>query len=308
MKMANSTSRLDQDASLASFELLGPVGEKLFAPTCVSVSSTGEYVVSDSESCFIVIYSSFGEYLCHFSTIPKSIFYLLLNLEKHRPHDVAWLSSKRVVYTQPWGSKVTISNWNGYKTTCLEGKPLYQPFGVCVDNLDQIYVTDKDKGRILCYSSEGKLIKTFGGLASNGFSLHNPHYIVLNKAGDIVLNDMIKDCVCIKMYDRLSGNFKTVSTNTISGLGVGSLAIDSENNIFMTDYHKNMVKVFRNDSNENHEMNNVKNLCGIALNHDGNLVCIDNHDKTIKIFPWGKDHLHCNGHIKSSLDITIDNN
>jgi hypothetical protein len=316
-KMANRMSALDDEDtnSLTSFNLLGPVGEKLISPCCISVSPTGEYLVSDSESCFIIIYNSFGEYLSHFSTIPKSSFYLLLDLDKHKPHDVAWLSSKKIVYTQPWGSKVVISNWKGKVSICIEGKPLYQPFGVCVDNLDQIYITDRDKGRILCYSADGKLIKSFGGFGSNGYVLNNPHYIVINRTGDIVLNDIVKDSICIKVLNKKSGVHKTIPTDIENGKNIGSLAIDSDHNIIHADTQNKTVHVFTSDLNENNEylsgkftINNVNDMYGIAFNHDGNLVCIDQNDKRIKIFPWAKDYMYCNGHIKSSSHITEDSN
>jgi hypothetical protein len=46
-KMANRMSALDDEDtnSLTSFNLLGPVGEKLISPCCISVSPTGEYLV-----------------------------------------------------------------------------------------------------------------------------------------------------------------------------------------------------------------------------------------------------------------------
>jgi hypothetical protein len=75
-----------------------------------------------------------------------------------------------------------------------------------VDNLDQIYITDRDKGRILCYSADGKLIKSFGGFGSNGYVLNNPHYIVINRTGDIVLNDIVKNSICIKVLNKKSGD------------------------------------------------------------------------------------------------------
>ena len=314
----SSTKEDVNEVTLNCFELLGPVGEKLFAPCCVSVSSTGEYVVSDPESCFIIIYSSFGEYLSHFSTIPKSAFYLLLNLDKHKPHDVAWLSSKKIVYTQPWGSKVVVSNWNGKISTCIEGKPLYQPYGVCIDNLDHIYITDRDKGRILCYTSDGKLIKTYGGLGSvDGISIIHPHYIALSKSGNIVFSDLVKDILYIKIFNSKTGVHKTIPTNIEynKSNSTNSLAVDSDDNIILADNltqslqiltcNVNEINVF---FNEKYDLTNLKELCGISFNRDGNLVCIDQKDKTIKIFPWAKDNLYCNGHVKSTSNITDDSN
>lgn len=316
VEMANKTFVLDEENnSVTSFQLLGPVREKLISPCCVSVSATGEYVVSDPESCFIVIYSSLGEYLSHFSTIPKSTFYLLLDLDKHKPHDVAWLSSKKIVYTQPWGSKVVVSNWKGKVSTCIQGKPLYEPFGVCVDNLDQIYITDRNKGRILCYSADGKLIKTFGGLGANGYNFMNPHYIVISGNGDIVLNDVCKDNLFIKIFSRKSGVHHTIPTDIENSKHStpGCLALDHENNILQADNKNKLIHLFRWEENENNEfmnekikVNSISELYGITFNRDGNLACIDQDDKRIKILPLA--NLYCNGHIKSSSDMTEDSN
>lgn len=312
--MALKVSEVDENTNSTDsfqFELLGPVGEKLIAPTCVSVSATGEYVVTDSDSCFIVIYNSCGDYLSHFSTIPKSSFYFLLSIDKHKPQDVAWLSSKKIVYTQPWGSKVTIANWKGQVTTCIEGKPLYQPFGVCVDQMDQIYITDREKGRVLCYSVDGKLIKSFGGLASNGFSLTSPQYIVIKQSGEIVINDIEKDSVSLKILDKKGGNSRTITLgmNMAKSQTTGCLALDLDNNVIQVDSNNTCLKVIEDNSNEDREfsdvtldISHVTELQGIAMNLNGNLVCIDNHDKTIKIIPWAKNHLHCNGHVKTDLD------
>lgn len=256
--MENQDSDVDDDVYSSEgpyqFELLGPVGEKLFAPTCVSVSSTGEYVVTDSDSCFIVIYGNCGDYLSHFSTIPKSSFYFLLSIDKHRPQDVAWLSSKKIVYTQPWGSKVTIANWKGQVTTCIEGKPLYQPFGVCVDQLDQIFITDREKGRILCYSVDGKLIKSFGGLASTGFTLINPQYIVIKRSGEIVINDIEKETVLLKILDRNTGTSKVSApgVNVCSDRTIGCLAVGLDDNVIQVDINNKNLIVMTDNSTQEH--------------------------------------------------------
>lgn len=199
----SSTLPIPDLTPISTFRLLGPVGESLITPSSLSVSNSGEIVVSDSDSCFIVIYSCQGNYLSHFSTIPRMTFYVFFNIDFYKPHDVAWLSSRRIVFTQPKGSRIIISDWTGKFHVTIEGRPLYEPYGIKVDQSDNIYVADRQKGRILCYNCEGKLIQTIGKFGCNNVNLTSPHFI--QHSGDketFYVNHNIKEKVVISMYHK----------------------------------------------------------------------------------------------------------
>ena len=274
-----------------SFDLLGPVGEKLIRPVCVSVAMTGEFVVSDADSCFIVIYSSTGHYISHFSTISKRTFYIFFDPGTYAPHDVAWLSNKRIVHTQPKGCRVIISDWKGNYSVEIEGKPLYQPYGVCVDASDRIYITDKHKGRVLCFSSEGKLIK---GIAIFGScqTLSHPHYISVSENGDVYVSEYNEGKLTIKVFQS-SGTTRNIlipkDCKSHEHMNVGNFVLVN-GNILQTDRINSYIYVcqglkgrddFESDTEE-HSIIKFNSLSNIALT-ENNLVFIDQYNKQLHI-------------------------
>lgn len=271
------------------FELLGPVDEKLLTPTCIAVSETGEFVVSDTESCFIVIYDNNGKYLSHFSTIPKFRLYIFQSLDKYRPQDVAWLSTKRLAYTQPKGSKVTVSDWKGNVKTCIQGRPLYEPFGIDVDMYDRIFVCDRAKGRILCYNSDGKLLKSFGAFCSHNIQLCKPHYIAIDGSGNIFVNDIQQGNIIIIVYTDKGNVIDCLTTDLPFSDNLGSLAVDKVGKMFQVDTREGCIVVIKgstSDQDAEHKhikINNCEKPSGIAFSPECELVCIDQKCKTARI-------------------------
>ncbi|XP_033745459.1 uncharacterized protein LOC117330972 [Pecten maximus] len=302
---SDSKTLADPLGPVMTFDLLGPVGERLLCPTCICVSLTGEFVVSDTESCFVVIYSSDGQYLSHFSTIPKRMFYMFIDLAKYRPQDVAWLSSKRVVYTQPAGCRVVVSDWKGKSTVSIEGQPLYEPYGLCIDKSDKIYITDRAKGRILCYNSNGKLIKSLGAFGSREV-LSNPHYIHVTNNGNICVNELCEGKIRVRVYS------KTGTSSCVVGKGdnqvLGSLAVDPEGCVLQVDLrvsdlvvcpppklngyiHKDKTVTEQNGHRDLTTSLLVSrtltsDLGGMTFTNTDNLVCIDRKEKKAKVYVW----------------------
>lgn len=278
--------------SLWSFKLLGPVEEKLILPACIAVSITGQFVVSDTESCFIVIYDSDGKYLSHFSTLPRSNFYFFSSLDKYRPHDVAWLSNKRVVYTQPKGCRITISNWKGNASEIIQGKPLYEPYGVAVDRQDRIFVTDKEKGRILCYSTDGKLLRTIGAFCSPDVQLCQPHYIAVDEHETIYVNDIQRGKLVIQFYEK-KGNTHDCKSSIVLDTKVGPLSIDSDGKVFQVDTDNGCVVIINTSDKVSdagmcklHRLKVGSRPAGITHSSTGELVCIDQADVQVRVLPW----------------------
>lgn len=290
----------------SKFELLGPVGEKLSTPECISVSLTGELVVSDSESCFIVIYNSFGNYMTHFSTLPKQNFYFFLDIDRYKPHDVAWLSSRKIAYTQPKGCKITVSDWKGKASMCVEGKPLYEPYSLTVDKTDNIFVTDREKGRLLCFNTEGKLIRSIGVFGSGNMSLNIPHYICISKHGYIYINDIQKGKVVIHIFDPNKNSCETILTNIDSkDEKIGQFTIDENDRILQVDTNEDSINVFNTDDRENNDsvlyplskIYIVKDISGITFNNNSDLLCIDRSSVEVKTHPWKiVTEVNCNEH------------
>ncbi|XP_060067867.1 uncharacterized protein LOC132548059 [Ylistrum balloti] len=299
----DSSTLPDPCGPVMTFDLLGPVGERLLCPTCVSVSLSGEFVVSDTDSCFVVIYSSTGQYLSHFSTIPKRMFYMFLDLAKYRPQDVAWLSSKRIVYTQPAGCRVIIADWKGKSTVTIEGRPLYEPYGVCVDQSDKIYITDRAKGRILCYNCDGKLIKSLGVFGSREV-LCRPHYICVANNGNICVNELSKDESRVHVYSKSGTSSCVVAKGDNHSLG--NIAVDSEGFVLQVDLQcdhlvmccppkLNGYTYKTATGEEEHKGKNshllvsrtlTSDLGGITLTNNDHLVCIDRKEKQVKNYIW----------------------
>ncbi|KAK3104075.1 hypothetical protein FSP39_024225 [Pinctada imbricata] len=289
----------------STFKLLGPVGEELITPSSLSVSNSGEIVVSDSESCFIVIYSCQCNYLSHFSTIPRMMFYVFFDTDFYKPHQVAWLSSRRVVFTQPKGSRIIVSDWTGKCHVTIEGRPLYEPYGIMVDQSDNIYVTDKQKGRILCYSCEGKLIQTLGKLGCNNVNLTSPHFIQHSNSEDtFYVNHIMKDKIVISVYNK-DGKLKQHLTPKMDlasdGRSLGQFVVLEDDSIVYLDNpdqsNTDIVvlkgKLAIRDGMKNGHVNNTEciskiykldyAISAISLTNDRNLIFINSKSKCVHV-------------------------
>ena len=286
------------------FQLLGPVGEKLIRPASLAVSNSGEIVVSDSESCFIVIYGSHGNYLSHFSTIPKKTFYMFFSIEGYKPHDVDWLSNKRVAFTQPKGCRIVISDWTGKYHVTIEGRPLYEPYGIKVDNSDHIYVTDRHKGRILCFNSDGKLLQTIGKFGCSNISLTVPHYIQFsNNEEDFYVNHIFKGKSVISLFKRdgkLKHHLYPDACSKTADRELGHFVVTSNGSILVsTDdtKHKASILVMKTKSKRDTITNGhvktvscVSKLCdmgfpvtAVAINNANQIACINSELTCIQI-------------------------
>lgn len=288
-----------------SYPLLGPVGEPLIQPTCVSVSPTGRYAITDSKSCMVVVYTKMGVYSHHFSTLPKRLLYLYWNITEHEPHSVAWLADERLVYSQPSGGAVVICHGNGQRCGVISGRPLYEPYGLAVNSVDQIFVVDRKKGRVLCYDCSGKLLRTLGGFGAVEGELTLPHYVVIGPGDTIYVNNVppgqTQNLVMIHKYSNRGAVIDSCVTSVTAEPAIGSLAVDDTGAIYQLDLKSQQIIQVREaettSENESESSNTtctyqeevvmlqgLKQLVYAAIGRTSEVVCLDIGDMTVKIY------------------------
>ncbi|KAL3851711.1 hypothetical protein ACJMK2_015438 [Sinanodonta woodiana] len=278
-----------------SFPLTGPAGEKLISPCCIAVSRTGEFLICDPISYFLVIYNKNGDFLSHFSTLPVKSFYVFLNMDVYQPHDVGWLSTKKVVFTQPAGCKICISDWKGNVTTCIQGRPLYEPYGLAVDDTDKIFVTDRKKGRILCYSAEGKLLQSIGSFSSSTNVLSSPLSIAIDHISNLVIGDFNKGRMIMHIYKRNGDVLESITINDapVSEERYPHITVTQTGYILLADTVSGSVLVLSADklngeeSRRKSEIKLAEKLSGITYIPDKRqLAYIDQSHMSVYVQPW----------------------
>ena len=123
------------------------------------------------------------------------------------------------------------------------------PCGVTVDLNDCIYVTDTNNHRLQKYTSEGKFIQGVGGSSgksSKHLKFNSPAGICFNRTNYLLyvcdqLNHRIialtADLIVVRCFGDKGSKMGQLHTPT-------SVAFDSENNLYVTDYGNNRVQVF----------------------------------------------------------------
>ena len=123
----------------------------------------------------------------------------------------------------------------------IDDKYLFQPWGVAVNNLNEIFVTDLKNGRILVVTEKGQFLRSFGQNLVNeptGISIDNEGRIfVANKASNKIL-----------LFDSNGKYVKTVNSagSLLSPLGI---RLDAQGNLVVCDSGNRCVRFFSVEGN-----------------------------------------------------------
>ena len=127
---------------------------------------------------------------------------------------------------------------------------LYHPWGVAVNSMDEIAVTDSSNHRVQIFNSDGNYLKSFGRQGNKVGEFNYPRGITFHKNGNIFVADNGNHRIQI-----FSGEGKYV------GMFGGKGSLD----------------------------NQLSSPCGLSVDSDGNIIVADSGNKLIKIFsPDGK--------------------
>lgn len=120
----------------------------------------------------------------------------LNSVEEFNPVDVAFDEKENFMYVLDHVKKkivvFAIGNHEEIHTIDLHNSecfPLQEPGGICIDANNLIYITDKQKHRVLVLSSYGEFKMFFGQKGSKSGELHTPCGIAVDRLGQVYICD-----------------------------------------------------------------------------------------------------------------------
>ena len=137
------------------------------------------------------------------------------------------------------------------------------PWGVAVNDRDEIAVTELNNSRVSVFSSDGTHLRSFGKYGKNNGELTYPRGIAFDKHGNIIVAD--------------AGNHR--------------IQVFSMNGKFLRRFGE-MGKL-------DHQLNSPH---GLSISKNGNIIVVDRFNKLIKIFSSGGECLHKFGGEGSLVD------
>ena len=167
------------------------------------------------------------------------------------PKMVATTSSGELVVSESY--KISVIGRDGERirsidtTSVRSGIRRYKlnPYGVAVDEDSNIYVTDVESHRLSMFNSEGKLVKSVGGVGDKTGQFDHPHGIALGQDNKLFICDSNNDR--IQVFDT---NLKFVFCFGKVGSGEGEmscpydLTFDPAGSVYVADCGNHRVQVF----------------------------------------------------------------
>ncbi len=125
---------------------------------------------------------------------------------------------------------------------------LYQPEGVAVDDVGNVYIADRGNSRIRKVNAADGVISTIAGINERGFSgeggpavaarLWSPTGVAVDDAGNVYIADMFNHR--LRKIDAADGMIRTVAKFG-KQLPAG-VAVDAERNIYISEYRGNRIR------------------------------------------------------------------
>ena len=131
------------------------------------------------------------------------------------------------------------------ETNTFPKESIATPWGVTVDNLNNIYVPDYGNNRIQVFSNNGTYLTQWGSEGANAGEFNHPAVIAFDKLQNLYVTD--SDNHRIQIFSK-NGTF--LSEFGTEGTGQGqlnkpeSIAIDSTGRVYVADTTNNNVQIF----------------------------------------------------------------
>lgn len=172
-----------------------------------------------------------------------------------------------------------------------------QPWGVAVNNADEIAVTDYENKRVQIFNSNGNFLSSFGSAGKAPGKFKCPSGIVFDENGHILTADSANKRIqtftrlgrCIRQF---RGGPNGILTDTLSR--PRCLSFDSDGNLMVADPITRLIKIFSSSGvhlgNIGSENTAKMPLCCIA--HGEYLIVSDGHEHCIKVFDKKRKFLY----------------
>jgi predicted membrane-bound mannosyltransferase/sugar lactone lactonase YvrE len=228
----------------------GPNPGQFNAPRGVAVASDGSFYVADAGNNRIQHFSKDGQILQVWGAFadatkadanaPGGTF--------NEPWGVAVAPDGSVYVTDTWNHRVQkftadgkfITMW-GYFGQGEKPEAFYGPRGIAVDSKGNVYVTDTGNKRVVIFDGNGKFIAQFGSAGVDNGQFDEPVGVAVDSEGKVYVNDTWNQRVQVFAPDPTGMVYTYLLSWQVSGWTSQSLdnkpflAVDAQNNVFLTD-------------------------------------------------------------------------
>ena len=311
------------DASGNHLLTWGGLGEEpgqLNGPSGLALDNEGNVYVADSGNDRIQKFTSEGVFLRALGS--RGTY----NNQFYSPRDIAINSIGEIYVADTFNGRIQrfSANWEHILTIQIKestyGENILNPFGIAIDQQDQLIVTTPYKIHVL--DSDGTLIREWGGFGRNAGEFYNASGIDVNDQGVIYVVDQSNDRV--QIFD-MDGNFLSV-------IGVKQRApgyFNSPNGIaivndyvYVADGQNSRIQKFNQDGtfllswgNMGTTSGQFNNPIGIDGDSSGNIYVVDSWNHRVQKFDqngafllsWGENGTE-EGEFDRPNGIAIDQN
>ena len=171
----------------------------------------------------------------------------LSSAEKEKSKQVPGLKQKHV-HVSPFEVQVETRRFRPVLSFEQRGQSvgmLFWPYGVAVNNQNQIAVTEQGNHRVSVFSSDGTHLRSFGRYGGNQGEFMGPGGIAFDNDGNIIVADCINNRVQV-----FSGNGKFLSKFSGEGsldhkvMYPEGLSVASNGDIIVADKDNKLIKIF----------------------------------------------------------------
>ena len=164
---------------------------------------------------------------------------------------------------------------------------LKRPWGVAVNEQDELAVSDIGNHKIHLFKSDGTHIKSFGGKGAQHGGFDWPCGIVFHGANIVVAeqskNSRIQELSTDGEYLRHFGGLGSLDHQLDYPTG---LSIDSDGNIIVADKDNKLIKIFSTDGQFLHKLGTEPSFTKPfhCIQHNNYLIVSDTDDHSVKLF------------------------
>ena len=172
---------------------------------------------------------------------------------------------------------------------------LDEPWGVTVNERDEIAVTEQGNNRVQVFSSDGTYLRSFGRKGNKQGELNHPRGITIHETNNIIVVDSGNNRVqwFTEQGDYLSqfGGKGDLDRQLNNPLG---LSADGKGNIIVADRYNKSVKIFSPDGHYLSKFGGEGSLTFPfhCIQYDKYLILSDNEEHCIKVFDSNGNFLY----------------
>ena len=244
--------------SLDPISAITYAGERPFnAPRAIATAPDGSMFVADSRNHRIVHLDAQGLFLNAFGSYgnvsegnaPGGFF--------NEPWGVAVGPDGNVYVADTWNHRIQVFTPEGgflrlWSSFDVNGLPdgFWGPRGIAVDSSGRVFVTDTGKQRVVVFDTNGNYLTQFGSIGMDAGNLDEPVGIAIGSDGNIFIADTWNYRVQVFEPDESGLQFRSARLWEVDAWSSDSLdnkpflAVDKDNNVYITDPDRGRVIVF----------------------------------------------------------------